>query len=85
MPFGQLVIGSPGAGKSTYVAGMGQLLHALHRPASIVNLDPANENLPYAADVDVRELISVEDVMKEERLGPNVRYLYMKDHWANKT
>lgn len=84
MPFGQLVIGSPGAGKSTYVAGMAQLLGALKRPVSVVNLDPANENLPYKADIDVRELISVEDVMKEEHLGPNVCTLassiYPLDH-----
>ena len=31
MPFGQLVIGAPGAGKTTYCAGMQQFLSGLGR------------------------------------------------------
>ena len=74
MPFGQLIIGSPGAGKTTYCAGAQAFLHALDRPALVVNLDPANERrlLPYAPAVDINELISVADVMREFGLGPNV-------------
>jgi GTPase SAR1 family protein len=74
MPFGQLIIGSPGAGKTTYCAGAQAFLHALDRPAAVVNLDPANERrlLPYAPAVDINELISVADVMREFGLGPNV-------------
>ncbi|KHN81271.1 GPN-loop GTPase 2 [Toxocara canis] len=69
--FGQLVIGAPGAGKSTYCASMSQLLAALRRPAVCVNLDPANEILPYKCDVDIRELITVEEAMLRLKLGPN--------------
>ncbi len=74
MPFGQLVIGSPGAGKTTYCNGMQQFLTALKRPVSVVNLDPANDTLPYDCAVDLRELITVSDVMKELELGPNVSW-----------
>jgi len=69
--YGQLVIGAPGSGKSTYCAGLLQLLRQTKRPTVLVNLDPANDSPPFEADIDVRELISVEDVMDRLDLGPN--------------
>ncbi|KAH8921652.1 hypothetical protein BT69DRAFT_1221262 [Atractiella rhizophila] len=76
MPFGQVVIGPPGAGKSTYCHGMHQFLSALHRPVTIVNLDPANEILPYPCDLSISELITLPEVMQEFGLGPNGSMLY---------
>ncbi|KAF2719036.1 hypothetical protein K431DRAFT_273426 [Polychaeton citri CBS 116435] len=66
-----LPIGPPGAGKSTMVNGLQQFMTAISRPCSVGNLDPANENIPYAADFDVRELVDVNEVMEREELGPN--------------
>jgi len=37
----------------------------------MVNLDPANECLPYKSDIDVEDLITLDDVMAEFDLGPN--------------
>jgi hypothetical protein len=37
----------------------------------IVNLDPANEHVPYECSINISELISLEDVMNELDLGPN--------------
>ena len=79
MPFGQVIIGPPGSGKSTYCAGMSQFLSALNRPCSIINLDPANENLNYPCALDVRELVSLEEVMEDEELGPNGGVLHALD------
>lgn len=77
MPFGQLVIGSPGAGKTTYCDGLHQFLTALKRPISIVNLDPANgKRLPYPCAINIADLITVKDVMNELGLGPNGAMLY---------
>ncbi|KAI5299188.1 hypothetical protein KEM56_003451, partial [Ascosphaera pollenicola] len=76
MPFAQLVIGPPGAGKSTYCNGMHQFMSAIGRKCSIVNLDPANEQTSYEATVDVRELVTLEEIMEEDRLGPNGGVLY---------
>ena len=47
--FGQIVIGPPGAGKTTYCDYMAQLLRGLGRQVAIINIDPANEGetLPY--------------------------------------
>lgn len=77
--YGQLVIGPPGSGKSTYCAGMKQFLSALGRKVSIVNLDPANHVLPYPCDVSMSELITLDDVMTSLGLGPNGGLLYCMD------
>ncbi|PWN52449.1 hypothetical protein IE53DRAFT_326640 [Violaceomyces palustris] len=80
MPFGQLVIGSPGSGKTTYCHGMYQFLKALGRPVKVVNLDPANVNLPYPCHVDLNQLITVKDVMEEYELGPNAAMIYCVEY-----
>ena len=77
MPFAQLVVGPPGAGKSTYCDGMQQFMGAIGRKASIVNLDPANETMSYEAAVDVRELVTLEQIMQDDELGPNGGVLYV--------
>ncbi|KAG7144280.1 GPN-loop GTPase 2 like protein [Verticillium longisporum] len=76
MPFAQLVLGSPGAGKSTYCDGMHQFLSAIGRACSVVNLDPANENANYPKAIDIRSIAKLEDIMARDRLGPNGGILY---------
>lgn len=78
--FGQLVVGPPGAGKTTYCTGMQQLFTALKRPITLVNLDPANDALPYDCNIDIRELVNVEDVMTELELGPNGGLVYAMEY-----
>lgn len=60
--FGQVVVGPPGSGKTTYCLGMYQYLKAIGRDAAVVNLDPANhgEGLLYSPAVDIGELVSLE-------------------------
>ena len=48
--YGQIVIGAPGAGKTTYCDGMQQYLKLLGRECYVVNLDPANEIPSYDED-----------------------------------
>ncbi|ODQ67198.1 hypothetical protein NADFUDRAFT_21639 [Nadsonia fulvescens var. elongata DSM 6958] len=71
MPFAQLIIGPPGSGKSTYCSGMQQFLSAIGRKTSVVNLDPANDDLNYTCNLDIRDFITLEEVMEEHSLGPN--------------
>lgn len=80
MPFGEVVIGSPGSGKSTYAFGKHQLFTAIQRPISIVNLDPANDALPYPCALDIASLITLEDAMQEHGLGPNGAMLYCMEY-----
>ena len=58
-----------------YAADLTQFLTAVERPVQIVNLDPANDTVPYPCAISLSELISVRDVMAELDLGPNVRLL----------
>lgn len=60
--FGQVVVGPPGSGKTTYCLGMFQYLKAIGRDAAIINLDPANhgEGVPYTPEVDIEDLVSLE-------------------------
>ncbi|GMH39642.1 hypothetical protein BSKO_07540 [Bryopsis sp. KO-2023] len=79
MPFGQILIGPPGSGKTTCCHGMQQFLSACGRKVALVNLDAANDELPYDVSVDVSDLISLEDVQKELGLGPNGAMVYCMD------
>lgn len=76
MAFGQLVIGPPGSGKSTYCFGMYQFLEAVGRKASVINLDPANDHTNYPVALDIRDFTTLEEVMDEENLGPNGGVMY---------
>uniref|UniRef100_A0A915IZB1 GPN-loop GTPase 2 n=1 Tax=Romanomermis culicivorax TaxID=13658 RepID=A0A915IZB1_ROMCU len=78
--FGQIALGPPGSGKSTFCNGMKQFLEALGRRVIICNLDPANEYLPYeTCDLDIRQLIDSRDVSKNLNLGPNGSLIYCLD------
>lgn len=79
MPFGQIVIGPPGSGKTTYCNGMQQFLQLLGRKTAVVNLDPANDALPYDCAVNIEELVKLSDVMAEHNLGPNGGLIYCMD------
>jgi GPN-loop GTPase len=76
MPFAQLVVGPPGAGKSTYCNGMQQFMGAIGRKCSVVNLDPANDATAYTPALDVRDLVTLESIMNDDALGPNGGVLY---------
>ncbi|KAF6753638.1 hypothetical protein DFP72DRAFT_1128074, partial [Ephemerocybe angulata] len=80
MPFGEVVCGAPGSGKSTYCYGKYQLFTALNRPVAVVNLDPANDNIPYPCAVDISSLITLENVMETHGLGPNGGMLYCMEY-----
>jgi len=74
------VIGPPGSGKTTYCNAMAQLLNGLGRKTSLINIDPANEDVPYEADVDISDLIQLEDVMDTFKLGPNGGLIYCMEY-----
>lgn len=68
--FGQVVLGPPGSGKTTYCAKVCQFYkEKLNRSCEVINLDPANENMEYQPAIDIMDLITVEDVMDNLSLG----------------
>ncbi|KAF2115578.1 ATP binding family protein [Lophiotrema nucula] len=74
--FGTLVMGPAGAGKSTFCSALIQHLQNNKRPCFYVNLDPAAEDFAFEPDIDIKDLISLEDVMEEMSLGPNGGLIY---------
>ena len=49
----------------------------------VVNLDPAADHFAYPVSADIRELISLEDVMEELNLGPNGALLYCMEYFED--
>lgn len=81
MRYGQIVLGPPGSGKSTYCCTLQQYFQLTNRNCVVVNLDPANENISfdllilftgrYKCDINITELITLDDAMTTYSLGPN--------------
>lgn len=79
--YGQVVVGPPGAGKTTYCDGMQQYLRLLHRNAWVMNMDPANDPSSYETIFDVRQdMVDLAVVMDELELGPNGGLLYCMEY-----
>ncbi|KAK3372544.1 GPN-loop GTPase [Podospora didyma] len=74
--YGVMVMGPAGAGKSTFCASLITYLQLNRRSAFYVNLDPAAESFEHQPDLDIKDLISLEDVMEEMKLGPNGGLIY---------
>ena len=66
-----IVLGMAGSGKTTLVQRLASDLHAAGTPPYLVNLDPACREVPYPANVDVRDTVNYKEVMKQYGLGPN--------------
>ena len=65
------VVGTAGAGKSTMVTTFQRWSRFLEIETLAVNLDPGAERVQYDPEFDVREFISLAEVMDEYELGPN--------------
>lgn len=79
--FAQFVMGPAGCGKSTYCATMQEHFKVgLRKTARVINIDPAAESFAYDCEIDVRDLISVDDVMEELNYGPNGGLVYAMEY-----
>jgi len=67
-----IFIGPAGCGKTSLTKTFGEWSgQELGMSIAYVNLDPGVLDLPYTPDYDVRELVTVDRLMREEGLGPN--------------
>eukprot|EP01059_Diplonema_ambulator_P008215 TRINITY_DN17754_c0_g3_i2.p1 TRINITY_DN17754_c0_g3~~TRINITY_DN17754_c0_g3_i2.p1 ORF type:complete len:294 (+),score=66.52 TRINITY_DN17754_c0_g3_i2:52-882(+) len=76
----QLVMGPAGSGKSTYCRVMQEHGRQLGRTIHVLNMDPACEEFKYQASGDIRELITVDEVLDEQLLGPNGGLVYAMEY-----
>ena len=73
-----IVLGMAGSGKTTFVQRLVAHLHAKktknpeeNKAPYVINLDPACHEVPYPANVDIRDTVNYKEVMKQYKLGPN--------------
>ncbi|KAF9039156.1 hypothetical protein BJ165DRAFT_1496469 [Panaeolus papilionaceus] len=72
-PVAIITIGMAGAGKSTFVRRLNAYLNSRDPPSPpyVLNLDPAVTHVPYEPNIDIRDTINYQEVMKQYNLGPN--------------
>ncbi|PFX31880.1 GPN-loop GTPase 1 [Stylophora pistillata] len=66
-----LCLGMAGSGKTTFVQRLTAHLYAQKETPYVVNLDPAVKEVPYPANIDIRDSVNYKEVMKQYKLGPN--------------
>ena len=64
-------IGTAGSGKSLLTSAFSDWLKLKKQKVISVNLDPGVLSLPYTPDIDIREYVSLEEIMDKYELGPN--------------
>jgi len=60
-----------GSGKTTFLQRLNAYVHTNKIPSYLINLDPAVSQIPYSANIDIRDSIKYKQVMKTYSLGPN--------------
>lgn len=65
------VIGTAGSGKSLLTASFSEWLRVNEQNVATLNLDPGAVRLPYTPDIDIRDYVTVDEIMEEYGLGPN--------------
>lgn len=78
------VAGTAGSGKSLLTSKIYDYYTRNGAFASIVNLDPGVESMPYSCDVDVRDHVDIISIMKQYDLGPNGALIMANDLIASK-
>ncbi|XP_036449792.1 GPN-loop GTPase 1 [Colossoma macropomum] len=66
-----IVLGMAGSGKTTFVQRLTAFLHTKKSPPYVINLDPAVHEVPFPANIDIRDTVNYKEVMKQYGLGPN--------------
>jgi hypothetical protein len=78
--FGCMVVGPAGSGKSTLCNTIQEFAQMAGRTIKVCNLDPAAEIFKYKCDIDIRDLVSLDDVQEIENWGPNGGLVYCMEH-----
>ena len=79
------LIGTAGSGKSTLTLNFKKWMELRGLDAITVNLDPGSENLPYDPDIDIKDWISLKEIMETYGLGPNGAQIAAADMLALNT
>ncbi len=78
-PVAIYILGTAGCGKSSLAASFSGYLSENGYNHMLVNLDPGADLIPYEPDIDVRDWVTLADVMEEYGLGPNGAQIVASD------
>ena len=71
MVYMAFIIGTAGSGKSFLTSALADRMRKEKQKVVTLNLDPGVVSLPYSPEIDIRDYITIDTVMKEYQLGPN--------------
>ncbi|CEJ92739.1 Putative XPA-binding protein [[Torrubiella] hemipterigena] len=77
-------VGMAGSGKTTFMQRINAHLHGKENPPYVINLDPAVLSTPFESNIDIRDSVNYEEVMKQYNLGPNGGILTSLNLFATK-
>ncbi|KHN96093.1 putative protein family, ATP binding protein [Metarhizium album ARSEF 1941] len=83
-PVAIVCVGMAGSGKTTFMQRINAHLHSKAQPPYVINLDPAVLNVPFDPNIDIRDSVNYEEVMKQYNLGPNGGILTSLNLFATK-
>ena len=66
-----LIIGMAGSGKTTLMHRINLEMVEKRKRGYYINLDPACADVPFAANIDIRDTVNYKEVMQQYGLGPN--------------
>lgn len=75
MTFFVVFTGIAGSGKTSLVSAYSKWLERNFIKVGIANLDPGAELLPYSPHFDIRDVFTLEDIMRKYGLGPNGAFI----------
>ncbi len=65
------ILGTAGSGKTLLTSAFSEWLKNAKQRVSVINLDPGVLEMPYSPDLDIRDYVNIEAIMREHHLGPN--------------
>lgn len=65
------IVGPAGSGKTTLTYSFGKWLEKEGYSVGYINLDPGVILLPFTPSFDVREIVNINEIILNEKLGPN--------------
>nr|UXY87273.1 ATP-binding protein [Cryptomonas sp.] len=78
---GQVLIGTPGCGKTSFCCLMKKIICPTEETPVFVNLDPGNNFVFSISDINIQELVYSDEIIPELNLGPNGSILYAIEYF----
>ena len=62
------ILGTAGSGKSLLTSAFSEWLKNAKQRVSVINLDPGVLEMPYSPDLDIRDYVNIEAIIRQQNL-----------------